>query len=103
MGRETSAAGAFFLWEGAMEEKKRQEMSLREWCKAREDQLLKLRKNPKLWAFVERLIKTGTDAENWETNPVRPILESYRKIQNLMEDDLEERIFEAASKFVPSE
>ena len=71
--------------------------------KAREKQLMLLQENPEIWQIVEKLLKSESDHEAWENNPVRPILESFRKIQNLIEDDLEERIFEVTDKFVPSE
>ena len=73
------------------------------WVRANEKYLMFLMENPEKWEICKKILIGGNEDEAWENNPVRPILESYRKMQNLMEDDLEERIFEASSKFMPAE
>ena len=40
----------------------------------------------------QNLLVSASNDEVWGNNLVRPILESYRKVQNQMEENLEERI-----------
>ena len=73
------------------------------WVDSHEKELRILMENPEKWALCEKLVSSGSEDEDWINNPVRPILESFRKVQNQMEDDLEEIIFKTADKFVPSQ
>ena len=82
-------------------EERKLERRFNAWVDSHEKELRILMGNPKKWELVENLFASESEEEDWKNNPVRPILESFRKVQNQMEDDLEEIIFKAADKFVP--